>query len=196
MHYWTTHHQKNCKFLKRFVQLERSNEQTPHQSNIKMTTRSTENTWDYDQNKPINLNSHWAFKFVLLIILSGRFNQHVVELRYDISSAFRCNSTWESFQMADLRTWLSKSTTTIILRRTILVKETSHFKSLQRSKPSWGLHSPQGKRRGQPLLTTKPLASTSRRYPLSRLLRGAVDHLECISTSPPPSAGGSDLWQL
>ena len=50
--------------------------------------------------------------------LSCRFNQHVVKLKYDTRSVFRCNSTWVSFQMEDLRIWLSWSTTTFILRRT------------------------------------------------------------------------------
>ena len=45
------------------------------------------------------------------------FNHHLVKLKYDICSSLRCNSTWESFQMEDIRIWLSKSMTTIILRR-------------------------------------------------------------------------------
>ena len=53
------------------------------------------------------------------IILSCRFNHHLVKLECNIRSDFRCNSTWESFKMGNLSMWLSlRSTTKIILRRT------------------------------------------------------------------------------
>ena len=42
-----------------------------------------------------------------LLLLSCLFNHHVVKLKYNISSAFRCNSKWESFRIEDLRIWLS-----------------------------------------------------------------------------------------
>ena len=50
-------------------------------------------------------------------LLSCRFNNHGVKLKYDLRRSFRCNWTWESFQM-DFCLWLSWSTTTIMLRRT------------------------------------------------------------------------------
>jgi len=40
---------------------------------------------------------------VLILLLSCRFKHHVVKLKYDLRSAFRRNSTWDSFQMEDLR---------------------------------------------------------------------------------------------
>ena len=43
----------------------------------------------------------------LILILSFWFNHHVIKLKYGITSAFRCNSKWESFQIKDLRIWLS-----------------------------------------------------------------------------------------
>ena len=42
-----------------------------------------------------------------LLLLSCEFNHHVVKFKYDIRSAFRCNSKWESFQRENLRIWLS-----------------------------------------------------------------------------------------
>ena len=55
---------------------------------IKALRKSTSNSQQYT-TLTFNCNR-------TIVIIDGRFNHHVVKLKFDIRSAFRCNSTWEA----------------------------------------------------------------------------------------------------
>ena len=62
---------------------------------------------DFQVSKYLTLSDVHYYYYRWHRLTSCRFNHHDVKLKHDIRSAFRCNSTWESFQVGDLRIWLS-----------------------------------------------------------------------------------------